>query len=328
MRSLLCCAFLLVALPLSGQDMLQQAATQQNQDAINNATLASQQATQDSDMANQNAVEFGQQMTPGPAYGAYGADPYNEGFGGRAWRPQFNIKPGAYNAPIKVRLHERVHGAYLYYTTDGWSPTTPDGMRLTPYAHPYVGPIVINHDTRLQAVAVLPYGAASLVADAQYVFPPSMAAPTPSILSTDGVLHAGLKIPLVFAAPLDSSTAEVGDTALLHPAEDIQIDGHTYLPAQVNAEATVIHADRKGISGMPGELTVRVNSLILDGVTVPLHRTATCFGRDHYTRTLALLMIPVVGMAAIAGHGEDAQVVVGTPIVARVVADTRIPPAA
>jgi C4-dicarboxylate transporter len=78
---------------------------------------------------------------------------------------------------------------------------------------------------------------------------------------------------------------------------------------------------------MRGELTVRVVSLKLDGVTVPLHRTATCFGQDHTLRTLAWVMVPVIGLAAIAAHGGEADIAAGTPIVASVTANTRVIPA-
>ncbi len=303
--------------------MSQQMAMDQAQQAATDATMANQQAMQDSQLASQQAQQFAQQAnadainTPGNP-GMYEA---------RAWHPDISVKSGTYDAPIKVRLHERFHGAYLYYTTDGWAPTAPDGLTLTRYAHPYVGPITIDRTTRLQAVAVMPYGGASLISDAVYTFPHSVPPTPPSIISTDGMLRAGLKIPLVFAAPVSSSHAEIGDTVPLHPATDIQVNGHIYLPAQVNAQATVVHVDTKGLAGMPGELTVRVDSLTLDGITVPLHRTATCFGQDHFVRTIAWLMVPVVGLAAIAAHGGEAAIPVGTPIVAHVVANTRIVPA-
>lgn len=313
------CAFLLVALPISAQDMSPQMSMDQAQQASTDATMANQQAMQFTQQANAEAMN-----TPG----------YPGMDGARAWHPSISVKSGTYDAPIKVRLHERFHGAYLYYTTDGWAPTAPDGLTLTRYAKPYLGPITIDRNTRLEAVAVLPYAGASLVSDAVYTFPHATAPTPPEIISTDGLLHAGLKIPLVFAAPVTSAHAEIGDTVPLHPATDIEVDGHTFLPSQVDAQATVVHVDTKGLAGMPGELTVRVDSLALDGVTVPLHRTATCFGQDHTLRTLAWMMVPVVGLAAIAAHGGEADIPVGMPIVASVTASTRVilaspaPPAA
>ena len=320
--SLASCALLLVALPISAQDMSQQMAMDQAQQASTDATMASQQAMQDSQLASQQAQQFAQQAnadamtTPG----------YPGMYGARAWHPSISVKSGTYDAPIKVRLHERFHGAYLYYTTDGWAPTMPDGLTLTRYAKPYLGPITISRNTRLEAVAVMPYAGASLISDAVYNFPKSSVPTPPAIVSTDGSLHAGLKIPLVFAAPVSSSHAEIGDTVPLHPATSIDVGGHTFLPAQVDAQATVVHVDTKGLAGMPGELTVRVDSLSINGVTVPLHRTATCFGQDHSLRTLAWVMVPVIGLAAIAAHGGEADIAAGTPIVARVTANTRIIP--
>lgn len=60
-RSLLCITLLFVALPLTAQDMSQQMAMDQAQQATTDATMASQQAMHDSLMASQQAQQFAQQ---------------------------------------------------------------------------------------------------------------------------------------------------------------------------------------------------------------------------------------------------------------------------
>jgi hypothetical protein len=52
-----------------------------------------------------------------------------------------------------VKITDPTHGAIIYYSTDGWTPTE----KLLRY----MGPIEINSTIMLQAVAVAPYHAPS-----------------------------------------------------------------------------------------------------------------------------------------------------------------------
>src|ERR1035441_2977510 len=67
---------------------------------------------------------------------------------GSALQPNFSVKSGKVNPGTIVRLQSPTHYATIYYTTDGWSPT--DASRR------YTGPITVDGETHIQALAVGP----------------------------------------------------------------------------------------------------------------------------------------------------------------------------
>ncbi len=67
--------------------------------------------------------------------------------------PKFSVRSGNYSSAVTVRLKDRTRGAVIYYTTDGWTPTTA--------STPYIGPITIDATTSLQAIAIAPNGGAA-----------------------------------------------------------------------------------------------------------------------------------------------------------------------
>lgn len=74
--------------------------------------------------------------------------------GTRLEGPVFSLEPGMVDKGESVTL-SAVEGALIYYTTDGSSPKVPDDTNATKQ---YTGPVVINEDTTIRAVAVDPDG--------------------------------------------------------------------------------------------------------------------------------------------------------------------------
>jgi hypothetical protein len=294
MRSITCLALLVAALPLLAQDP----------SLI--ATQAAMQANQQAMQANQNASQAAQQVSA------------SEGFGpALVSRPKFSIKTGTYNSPQTVSLKDSARGAVIFYTTDGWTPT--------PLSPQYDGPIVIASTTHLQAIAVVPYQGRSRVADAVFTLPgTSVLVPNNVLVGEDGILHKGTNIPLAVGSDIESKTAQVGDKIPLLLMSSIQIGSQIIDPAKSAAQATVIHVDRNGVAGAPGVLTIRVDSLTVNGALIPLSAIETREGKDHIGRVFSTAWIPVVGVASLAHHGENADIDRGTPIMARVAADTLI----
>jgi Fn3 associated len=81
--------------------------------------------------------------------------------------PTFWPQPDAYPVAITVTLSDDTPGAFLFYTTDGSSPT----MRSTPYN----GPIPIVAPTTIRAIAVGPSGTTSDVLSGDYTIGPTAA---------------------------------------------------------------------------------------------------------------------------------------------------------
>jgi Chitobiase/beta-hexosaminidase C-terminal domain len=307
MRLISCFAVMALAVPAVAQDPAQQILVQQQiQQSIQLSQQATQQAMQASLQANQQTLLASQQASA-PNYGP-----------SLLPRPKLSLKAGTYDSPQTLRLTDSARGATIYYTTDGWTPT--------PLSAQYDGPITLTSTTHLQAIAVSSYGK-SLIVDAQYNLPQFTPPPPTAIVATpDGVLQQGTEVNLAFDSDVDSKSAQVGDKISLQLVSPLKIGDRTLAPTNVTAQGTVIHVDHKGAGGAPGVLTVRVDWLRANGITVPLTAVNTIEGKDHVGRVRSLILIPVIGIASLAQHGEDAEISKGTPIVARVVADTDLEP--
>jgi hypothetical protein len=281
--------------------------------AAQQAQMATQQAMQNAQIANQQAMQTNQQAMQNAQQA--GIFPYGPVL---LRKPKFSLRAGIYNAPQQLRFTNIARGATVYYTTDGWTPT--------PASQQYDGPIAISATTHIQAIAISADGR-SLVADAVYTLPAGAASePVAAVATTQGVLRMGTEIALTFASAVDSQTARVGDKVPLKLAAPILLDGHPLSPDQATAQGTVIHVDHTAHAGQPGVLTVRVDLLHANGVTVPLHAVETLMGSNHYARTAGFAVIPLVGVASLLQHGEQAVIPVGMPIVASVAADTQLQP--
>src|SRR6478672_10705324 len=82
---------------------------QANQQAIADMQHASDQAALANQQAMANLNNASQNSTPVVAM---------------TMPPKISVKSGAYTKPITVKLSNRSRGVIMYYTTDGWTPTT------------------------------------------------------------------------------------------------------------------------------------------------------------------------------------------------------------
>src|ERR1700722_6248005 len=141
----------LIGCVAQAQNDAAQAAQQPSQQATQTAQQASQLAARQAMQAAQQAksAQTAIQDTPllpsGPSFTA---------------TPKFSVKPGAFSAPVTVKIKDASRGAIIYYTTDGWTPTI-NSTR-------YKGPIPIDSNTTIQAIAIAPYSRRSFVAAAEY----------------------------------------------------------------------------------------------------------------------------------------------------------------
>jgi Chitobiase/beta-hexosaminidase C-terminal domain len=130
-------------------------AAQQAQQAAQQAAQASQQASQEAmrqaQQANEDAARASQQASQNAQQGRI-CPP--------AARPQFSVKAGSFTKPVTVKIREKTRGAVVYYTIDGWTPTT-NSTR-------YTGPVTITSTTTLQAIAVAPHMPRSRIASGVY----------------------------------------------------------------------------------------------------------------------------------------------------------------
>jgi hypothetical protein len=288
----------------------QQAAQQSQQaamDAMHQASEAAQQAMQQSMQVSQDALNA-------PVVCCVFAA-----------APKFSVKPGKYSSPTTVRITDTTRGAIIYYSTDGWTPTTRSNR--------YLGPITISATTTLQAIAVVPGVGRSIVATAQYTVAPANGAQgqenqavntwtvSPTI-TPDGklILAQDTPVPLVFVSEVNSKTAQVGDPIALSVADDLRFGNEVVMKKGTPVSGRVIQVDRTGIGGAPGVVAFQVETLNDKGMLVKLYGDATREGDAKLPN--AAVMIPFVGPLTVLKHGTDAVIKAGETFTGYLAADT------
>jgi type II secretory pathway pseudopilin PulG len=299
-------------------------AAQQAQQAAQQAAQASQQASQEAmrqaQQANEDAARASQQASQNAQQMAHICPP--------AARPQFSVKAGSFSKPVTVKIREKTRGAVVYYTTDGWTPTT-NSMR-------YTGPVTITSTTTLQAIAVAPDMPRSRIASGVYTVnapavqsgpvpgPPVATAPPVESSPTIRMLPKGTLVPLVFASNFSSRKADVGDKINLTLAGDLKIGDAVVAAKGATAIANVTEAHKSGVAGVPGFVAFEAESLTLEGTVVKLMGTAAKEGREVQVNPATVGLAFVVPGGVFLVHGNDAEIKQGSVFTATVAEDTKL----
>ena len=187
-------------------------------------------------------------------------------------KPMLSVAGGTVPAGSKVIIRSETHYATLYYTTNGWTPTTQSAK--------YTGPITINSSTHLEVIAVGPNFVRSAVVRADYQVPNS---PTPVLESTvvvpeDGTLRAGTPVRVVFAGKeIGSESAAVGDEITVVLDEQVKLGETVLAPKGAPVHAALTFAD-PGRGAAPGDLVFEIHSVEIAGKRVPLFGGETLEG--------------------------------------------------
>jgi len=271
-----------------------QQAVQQMQQDMQNAQQANQQAMQDAQNAAQNS---------GPVIAVTAA-------------PTFSMKAGVVKPGSTVRLASRTHYATIYYTTNGWSPTT--------RSRRYKGPITISSSMQLQAIAVAPNMVRSPIASATYTVTNAAPQSGPLALATDGVLRAGTRLHLVTGSAVTSKTAQVGDSIRLLLDQDVKLGDAILLPKGTPVEATITQADPASRGRIPGDVAFEIHGISVGAKQIPLKGGETLEGTGHPLGAYVLIPVvgPIVGLAKISQVGDEAEIKPGMTMTAAVVSDT------
>ena len=187
-------------------------------------------------------------------------------------KPIFSIKSGTVPAGTKVYLKSETHYATLYYTTNGWTPTTQSAK--------YTGPITINANTHLEVIAIGPNFQRSAVEHADYKVAnsPAPVLETTLVVPEDGNLRAGTPVRVAFAGKeIDSASASVGDEISVVLDEDVKLGGAVVAPKGSPVKAALTIAD-PGDGNGPGDLVFEIRSVDVAGKRVPLFGGETLEG--------------------------------------------------
>jgi hypothetical protein len=295
--------FVLGAVSAFGQDDAGMMAAQQAAMASQQAT---QQALQDMQTASQTAQQASQQAMDNNQQNSFP-------FFHTTRMPIFSVKEGTITSGTFVRISCRTRNAVIFYTatTKGWSPAANAQM--------YIDPIPIDTTTQLQAFAVAPNKANSDIANALYtVNEPSN--PQPIVLSADGVLHANTRLHLVTNSTVSSETAQVGDDISIILNQDVIEGDIVVVPKGTQVSATITQADHSGRFGRSGILAFELYPMTFNGTQIPLRGGATLIGGNG-GKQKARFSLPSF-------HGDRAEINPGMSLIASVVVDTHLKPAA
>jgi hypothetical protein len=128
------------------------AAQQANEQMMQASATANAQMMQATEMANQFAMQQALQSRQGTGT--------NTARNAVTGQPVFSVKTRTVSEGKKVRIKCFTRSAYIYYTTDGTTPTSHSSF--------YRGAIRINSSMQLKAIAVGPGMKPSSIADIQY----------------------------------------------------------------------------------------------------------------------------------------------------------------
>jgi hypothetical protein len=300
-------------LPLAAQDagqiaiqqaqMANQQAMQANQQAADFAQRASQQAIQDNMTAAQNA-----ETNSACCY---------------VFAPKASVKAGKYSAPVTVKLKDRSRSIQIYYTLDGWSPTTASML--------YEGPITISSTANLQAIAVDAHNNRSMPLSEIFTITGGKPGAGPGAGSEDlvtdfaaneygaPILMPGTALPLMFTKAVSSQGLEVGDLLPVALAKDVTVGGKVIAAKGTPVIAKVTQVDSTGRMGVPGTLSFAVRSItLLNGTIVPLVGQESKEGAARIKRAmLATVLVPGVP-AGLFVKGQDAMIQAGAKLSAMV----------
>ena len=287
--------FLSALLSQAQDDAGMMAAQQAQMAAAQQAAEANQQAMQAAQQANQQAMDDAAQASANACCAA-----------GAAAKPHFSVKAGTYPSTVTVRLKTSTRRAAMYYTTDGWTPTT--------HSTRYTGPIHIRSTTTLQAIAIAPGLLSSRIASAVYQLP---AKPQPKTATSVAFLSQGTPLPLMFTASVNSKGLQIGDKLPVSLAQDLIVSGTLVAKKDTPVLTTVTAVDSSGLAGAPGTISFAAHSLLLtDGETIPLSGGETLDGRSRANTAGAFGLIPWIGLGGLLIHGKNAVIPKGAEFTA------------
>jgi hypothetical protein len=132
-------------------------------------------------------------------------------------------------------------------------------------------------------------------------------------------MPANTRVELEVVEGVSSRTATRGANFGLRVRQDVVVDGRVAVPAGTTGIGQVVHAQRKGIAGKPGELIVAARRLDLPGG--PL-RLRSSFGAAGEARIGAAVATTVAfGLLGLLVKGSDTELPAGTALSARTAED-------
>ena len=143
--------------------------------------------------------------------------------------------------------------------------------------------------------------------------------PTEQPTSKTVRLPADTPVALRLLEPVGSDTHVRGAHFKMVVAEDVVADERVVIPAGTPADGQVIHANKSGIFGKPGELTITSRRLKPRRSDHPIARALLSrIGTDHTRLAANLILVPLVPLFV---HGKGIVVPADSEVVAKTLAE-------
>ncbi|MGE3103647.1 MAG: hypothetical protein AB7F83_08965 [Lysobacterales bacterium] len=126
------------------------------------------------------------------------------------------------------------------------------------------------------------------------------------------VIPAGTTLRFVVLDAVGSATAKIGDTFRLESRTRVLLNGVEVLPSGVAAHGEVIHADRRGMLGKPGELLLKLRTMQWQGRQVRLRNSAASLADDKTNKAMTVSLL--FGVAGFFVGGDNVEIPVGSLI--------------
>jgi len=158
--------------------------------------------------------------------------------------------------------------------------------------------------------------------------PPAMPAVPGGVYVPAGMvlLPEGTEVYLTFDDDLSSKTSHEGDQVELTLAEDITVGNVVVAKAGAKAVGEVSSAEKSGMLGKGGDLSIRLDYLKSGGYRIHLRGTKGSSGKDSVGGTIGLMMICTI--CGILHHGKEVKIQKGQKLTVYVSDDIALPPMA
>jgi hypothetical protein len=168
--------------------------------------------------------------------------------------------------------------------------------------------------------------ASAVTAPATAPVPATSAVAATATAQSNVKLEEGSDVQLAFDEDLSSKTAQEGDPVEFVLAEDLKVGDVVVAKAGCKAIGEVSHAEKSGMMGKPGELSIRLDYLKVGDNKVRLRGTK---GKEGESGTGAAVALTVLfGPIGLIKHGKNIDIKKGTALKAYVEDDINLPPAA
>ena len=230
-----------------------------------------------------------------------------------AQAPTFLPSPKEVSPGTPVLLTTTNPNAVIYYTIDGWTPTTDSSQ--------YSTPITITANTRIQAFAVEPgKGPSPIVAAAYTISGPGAPLPTEEAIA-GATIPKGTQIRFQTGNRISSATANVGDHFYVLLDQNLIVNGNLIARRGMSVDAMITAVKPAGQNGRSGQIVFRLAAISAKGAIIPLDGQFTLVAPDIGSQINHISDTSFVRVSGPMPPGNEAKIEPGMMLTASVAKD-------